>query len=120
MKDNNKNINVFNTPAGGPSKVHYRTTLVAKSHVIVERLEGDKLITMKRFEIGDMAEYDSFNLSYYGPIVAIGNKTISIRASKYSDCESHTRLKADTFAWRNWNFDQNRVASKNSNTMTFI
>ena len=87
-------------------------------------VEAKKSITVTRsgyatnkFVIGDMAEYDSYNLSYYGEIVSITEKTVTIK-QKYSDRKS--RLKLEDFAWRNYNFDLCDTAQKNSDTMMYI
>ena len=67
------------------------------------------------FSIGDQAEYGSYNLNYTGEIVAIGAKTITIE----SYGEKH-RLDLHTFAWRNWDFDAQRIFEDNSDTMMRI
>lgn len=82
----------------------------------LEIIKG-KSITIKvdevvnKFEIGDMAEYDSFNLSYFGPIVSITEKTVTIK-EKYRN-QNH-RLKLETFAWRNRDFKLTSVQARNS------
>lgn len=88
----------------------FRTTLVPNSHVILETLVDDTVIQMKKFSVGDIAEYDSFNLSYYGPITAITTKTISIEKTG----GDKARLKPDQFAWRNYDFDANKASAANS------
>jgi hypothetical protein len=65
-----------------------------------------------------MAEYDSFNLSYYGPIAGITDKTVTI-AEPYGNPRKH-RLKLSEFIWRNYDFDLNETARKNSDTMNCI
>lgn len=70
-----------------------------------------------RFRIGDQAEYDSYNLSYLGEIVAITEKTVTIRP-KY---ETKTRrLSLDTFAWRNWDFNLEETMKQNAETSMYI
>jgi hypothetical protein len=86
----------------GPRK--YRVTLVPGAHVIVEHFRDDQFISMRRFEVGDEVEYDSFNLSYTGPILAIGKKTF----------KGKKRLKAEEFGWRNWNFNAGETARRNA------
>ena len=73
--------------------------------------------TKNTFTIGDMAEYDSYNLSYYGPIQSITEKTVTI-ANRHSGKKS--RLKLDTFAWRNWDFELGSTMTKNADTMNYI
>jgi hypothetical protein len=64
----------------------------------------------KDFAIGDIAEYDSYNLSYCGTIVAITEKTVSIR----EDGSRVHRLDLAEFSRRNWNFDAEKVAKRNA------
>ena len=64
---------------------------------------------VKTYAIGDLAEYDSFNLSYYGEIKAIGAKTVTI------DKDPGTaRLDLETFAWRNSRFDLAKAQDRNT------
>jgi hypothetical protein len=78
------------------------------------------------FEIGDYAEYDSYNLSYYGPIVAIADKTVSIickhDAARYARGEKVKtyRMDLNTFAWRNIDFNVSEASAANSETMMYI
>lgn len=65
----------------------------------------------RRFRIGDLAEYHAFNLSYYGPIVSIGEKTIAIRESHGSRVH---RLDIATFSRRNRDFDVEKAWKRNS------
>lgn len=92
----------------GPRK--YRVTLVPGTHVIVEHFRDDQFISMRRFEVGDEVEYDSFNLSYTGPILAIGKKTVTVE----STFRGKKRLKAEEFGWRNWNFNASETARRNA------
>lgn len=94
----------------------YRITLRPRKYVIVECFQDDRFITMKKFEIGDEAEYDSFNLHYIGDIAAIGLKTVTIRTGKHASSKSK-RLSAVEFAWRNWNFDSEKIRQFNSEEM---
>lgn len=70
-----------------------------------------------QFEIGDMAEYDSFNLSYWGEILSITDKTVTINP-RYGN--KKVRLKLESFAWRNYDFKLDQVIAKNSETMNYI
>lgn len=94
----------------------YRATLVPGKHVIVEFFRDDQFVSMRRFEVGDEAEYDSFNLSYTGQITAIGKATITIK-NAWGDGK---RLKAADFSWRNWNFNSAETARRNAETMQCI
>ena len=71
----------------------------------------------RTFEIGDAAEYDSFNLSYFGPIKSITKKNVIVQ-HKYS--KKTTRMPFVNFHWRNINFDAAEAAASNSETMMYI
>jgi hypothetical protein len=75
------------------------------------------------FKVGDVAEYDSYNLSYIGLIVGITEKTVTIQPdyqknSNYSDAVK--RLKLEDFCWRNWDFNIEKKVKENSITMMYI
>jgi hypothetical protein len=70
----------------------------------------------RTFAVGDQAEFDSYNLSYYGPIVGIGRATVTVQKG-YTRTHDRARLDLYRFAWRNWNFDVNRVARENAAEM---
>ena len=61
----------------------YRATLVPGKHIIVEFFRDDQFVSMRKFEVGDVAEYDSFNLSYTAPIVSIGKSTVTFKVYDY-------------------------------------
>ena len=71
------------------------------------------------FNVGDYAEYGSYNLSYYGPIIKITDKTVSIICR--FDAAAHARgekvkvhrLSLDTFCWRNIRFNLNDTIESN-------
>jgi hypothetical protein len=69
----------------------------------------------KVFLLGNIAEYDSYNLSYTGKIVSITDKTVSIQ-----DGSTTKRLKLTDFIWRNHNFSLAETKYKNSVTMQSI
>ncbi len=64
------------------------------------------------FKIGDQAEYDSYNFSYTGEILAISPKTILIDAS--STGRGNMRLKWHQFVWRNYKFDMEKITKRNN------
>jgi hypothetical protein len=94
----------------------YRITLVPGAYVVVEAFKDDQFVSMKRFEVGDEVEYDSFNLSYTGLIMAIGKKTVTVETS----FRGNKRLKAEEFGWRNWNFNAAETARRNAETSQSI
>lgn len=91
------------------------------------RLSGNKLTIFKHgaegktFEVGDEAEYDSYNLRYTGTISKITEKCVSIVKYKgHQYMEKTVRLDLSSFCWRNWDFDAARVAAENHETMMYI
>lgn len=72
-------------------------------------------VAVNRYEIGDSAEYDSYNLSYYGKIVAITNKNVTICYGS----RNH-RLNLYQFCWRNYDFNLSKAAADNADTMMYI
>ena len=70
------------------------------------------------FKVGDTAEYDSFNLSYTGEIAKITEKTVTIMAYPGNPTMERThRLDIHQFAWRNYDFNKEETARKNSEMM---
>lgn len=70
----------------------------------------------RTFQIGDKAEYDSYNLSYFGPIKSITKKNVIIKDTS----GKNRRLPHAAFHWRNINFDIAKKSAENSNTMMYI
>jgi|TARA_Y100000310_G_scaffold44394_1_gene41425 hypothetical protein len=70
------------------------------------------------FQVGDTAEYDSYNLSYTGEITKITEKTVTIMAYPDSPTMKRAhRLDIHQFAWRNYDFNREETARKNSEMM---
>lgn len=67
------------------------------------------------FKVGDEAEYDSYNFSYTGKILAIGEKTVSIQGNGKT-----ARLSIYDFSRRNRDFDAVKVAARNADTFASI
>ena len=65
----------------------------------------------KTFSIGDTVEVDSFNLTYFGTVVQITEKTVTIKP-RYG--ERNKRLSLLDFTWRNYNFDYQKRLIANS------
>lgn len=85
----------------------------------------------RRFAMGDSAEYGSYNLSYYGPILHIGPKTVTIAtgwthgthgglSSRPEGRPEVKKLTIERFSSRNWDFDVHKKAEENSETMRYI
>jgi len=93
----------------------YKATLVPGKHIIVEFFRDDQFVSMRKFEIGDEAEYDSYNLHYTAPIVSIGKSTVTFKVY-----DGKKRIKAENFAWRNWDFNAEDIARRNAETSQCI
>ena len=63
------------------------------------------------FQVGDRAEYASYNLPYVGTIVSIGAKTVTIEHGLHQ--KERSRLDLEHFASRNWNFDEAKIDAEN-------
>lgn len=93
--------------------------IVGKSVKIVTVIrnpsDDEKAFIEKEFKIGDVCEYDSFNLRYTAAISGIG----SCVSFKLRDGRGR-RLSLDEFARRNWRFDAKEVAEQNAVTSMSI
>lgn len=68
--------------------------------------------TINTLKVGDIAEYDSYNLHYTDRIKSITDKTVSFQNGR--------RLKLEEFCWRNWDFKLDKVMKNNAETMMVI
>ena len=93
----------------------YRVTIVPKNVITVHTIHWDGKVTVFDYRIGDMAEYDSYNLHYFGPIKSITEKTVTIEMIG----GKNKRLKIADFAWRNSKSVAEKQ-SRNSDTMMYI
>jgi len=91
----------------------YDVNVFPGKSIVIKRIDEEPT----EFTIGDPAEYDSYNLLYVGIITAITDKTVTIQP-KYEN--KKRRLKLQDFAWRNWNFNAERVAQENFETSQYI
>jgi hypothetical protein len=99
------------------SYMEYDITIVPKKMITVKsRNTYNNRIMVNDFRIGDYAEYDSYNLSYLGPIQSITEKTVTIRDIS----GKNKRLKIYNFAWRNGNKTISEKQSENQETMMYI
>ena len=64
------------------------------------------------FKVGDVCIYGSYNLVYTGEILAIGAKTVTINAGGTG--QGNKRLDLYKFAWRNYDYNAERIAKRNS------
>ena len=86
--------------------------------ITIRRENGDGTWTPERtFAKGDLAEYDSYNFSYFGKIVRITEKSVTI-VEEYGS-KKH-RLAFETFAWRNYDFDLDSALERNRDVSQHI
>lgn len=93
----------------------YTLNVVKGKSITVQR--GDNAPTS--FEIGDFAEFDSYNLRYDGIISSITDKTVTILDSTYRTPKKK-RLKLEEFAWRNWAYSKQKWDAYNAEEMMYI
>jgi hypothetical protein len=89
----------------------YAVEIVKNKSIVVYKND----VLANSFNLGDTAEYDSYNLRYTGNIVAISDKRIVI--------ESYGRnysLDINTFCWRNHDFNAAKVAEQNFRESMYI
>ena len=73
------------------------------------------------FEVGDIAEYDSYNLRYTGIITKITEKCVTIVAYKgHRGMEKAHRLDMYTFCWRNYKFNAAETAAYNQEESMYL
>ena len=100
-------------------ETHYSADLVKGKSITVR---DDRTGALNAFKLGDMAEYDSYNLSYYGPIIAITDKRVTIicrhdvRQHEAGEKVKKHSLDLNTFCWRNHNFNLNETIDDNMRT----
>jgi hypothetical protein len=68
----------------------------------------------KTFQIGDTVEVDSYNLTYFGEIVQITDKTVTIEPRHG---QKNKRLSLSHFTWRNYDFDYQKRLAANAGRM---
>jgi hypothetical protein len=69
------------------------------------------------FRIGDRCEQDAYNFTYLGTIVAIGEKTVTVKCDLYGKLH---RMSIYDFSFHNWDFDLERIEKENDNTAECI
>ena len=71
----------------------------------------------KTFKVGDTAEYDSYNLSYFDRIEKITETQVWIHDHTYNKTK---RLSIWEFAWRNYDFNLAKKKRDNSDDLQYI
>lgn len=77
-------------------------------------------VQVNHFNLGDEAEYGSYNLIYTGPITKITDKTIQITAYPNTRYEKRHNLDLNTFCWRNERFNLAKVNKHNMEESYYI
>jgi hypothetical protein len=67
------------------------------------------------FRVGDQAVYGGYNLTYTGPILAIGAKTITVQAGMTGDRKK--QLTIAQFSHDNRDYDAEKIAKRNAEWM---
>ena len=99
-----------------PTATEYTVVIVVGRSIKIYCQRKDlSMVAGSAFEIGDAAEYGSYNLSYTGEITKITDKAVTIK--KYGT--SH-RLNLYEFCWRNRNFNAADTAARNAETSMYI
>lgn len=93
----------------------YTITIIGNKSITITKEQKDGKTINRTFKLGDVAEYDSFNLKYCGEIVKISEKSVTINHFG----ENH-RLDFNTFCWRNFDFDPKKAAEYNAETSMYI
>ncbi len=105
------------------ARKHY-PSVETKYSVNIERNKSIQIfvdeVLVNQFNIGDEAEYGSYNLIYTGPITKITDKMVQITAYPNTRNEKKHNLSLDTFCWRNERFDAVKVAKHNQEEMYYI
>lgn len=89
----------------------YAVEIVKNKSIVIYKSN----VLVNSFNLGDTAEYDSYNLHYTGNIIAISDKRIVIESygRRYS-------LDINTFCWRNYNFNAEKIAKFNAEEMYYL
>ena len=81
----------------------------------IKHTHTGRVVLAKEYRVGDMAEYGSYNLTYYGPIKSITAKTVTV-SERYGNPRTK-RLKVADFVQRNYDFDLAAAQERNANFM---
>jgi hypothetical protein len=93
------------------------TVEIERNQSIVIFVDG---VEVNRFNLGDEAEYGSYNLIYTGPITKITDKLVQITAYPNSCNEKKHNLDLNKFCRRNESFNVVKVAKHNMEELYYI
>lgn len=91
---------------------NYKFQIFIQPNYSVEIHRFDKKnsgFNINKFKVGDMAEYDSFNLVYYGKISSITEKTVTVVAPS----TFKKRFTWEQFCHKNWDFNLEKAEERN-------
>ena len=103
-----------------PSVATRYTVEIVKNKSIIIFKEG---VEVNRFNLGDLAEYDRYNLIYTGNITKITEKTVQIEETHNMYGEDHGRrhnLNMYQFCYKNEKFDLEKVRTHNVEESYYI
>lgn len=102
-------------------KLGYVTTFVTvtKTHIRLQSLMKDGRAYDVSFAIGDLAEYDSFNLRYLAPIKSFSIKSVVFHTPDHRGGKTR-RLKLADFVMRNYNFNVTEIEAHNDEVSLHI
>jgi hypothetical protein len=103
----------------------FEVKIVSKQEITIRQVPEDGRLKWnftgeRTFQLGDWAEYDSWNLNYLGQIVAITNKTVTIVDYPNSHNPCKKRLDLHTFCWRNFSKSIEEKRADNADTRMYI
>jgi hypothetical protein len=103
--------------------VKFQMMIEPGEYIEIHTYRQGQLDRINKFLVGDVAEYDSYNLKYTAQIKQITKKNVIFELShkRFGSDKSPTKqMPFQTFAWRNWDFDAVQVAHHNFETMQYI
>jgi hypothetical protein len=103
--------------------VTFQMMIEPGEYIEIHTYRQGKLDRINKFVVGDVAEYDSYNLKYTAQIKQITKKNVifELNHKKYGNEKAPTKqMPFETFAWRNWDFDAVTVSAHNSEVMQYI
>lgn len=95
----------------------FQVYVVPGNSIEIHARNGENITHVNVFRIGDPAEHDSYNLKYVGIIKGITAKNVIIEP-RMGNKKRHLDFRA--FAWRNFDFDADKVAKENWETISYI
>lgn len=90
----------------------YAVVVEKNKSIAIFREKNGTVEVCAKFNLGDKAEYDSYNLRYLGEILSISNNTVTIVKKRGVSNKSY-RLSMHEFCYRNYDFDLAKVAQEN-------